>query len=34
MGFVQEHNNINFHYRTNSVKINDQIFQKFKKPCI
>ena len=30
IGFVQEHTNINFHYRTNSVKINDQIFFKFK----
>ena len=28
MAFVQEHSNINFHYRTSSVKINDKIFQK------
>ena len=26
---VLETNNINFHYRRNSVKINDQIFHKF-----
>ena len=26
-------NNINFHYRTKSVNINDQYFYEFKKPC-
>ena len=26
-------NNTNFHYSTNSVKINDQFFNIFKKPC-
>ena len=32
MGFVQEHRNkINFHYRTNSVKINYKICQSIQK---
>ena len=31
--FLETANNINFYYRTNSVKINDLIFNKFKKPC-
>ena len=31
--FLGTANNINFYYRTNSAKINDQIFNKFKKPC-
>ena len=26
-------NNINFHYRRNSVKISNQFFNKYKKPC-
>ena len=30
-GFVEEHSNIDFHYRTNSIKIYDQCFNKFKK---
>ena len=31
--FLETANNINFYYRKNSVKINDKIFNKFKKPC-
>ena len=29
-----QQSNINFHYRTNSEKINDKFFNKFQKPCL